>query len=69
MNPDDNFTNHELDRITDLNFNTEPSEIRQDLELLSIPAVRYLIARCDEIIAQQGELKAAAKRYLKELEE
>lgn len=68
MNNDD-FTDHELDSVCELTFNLSPSEIQKDLELMSIPVLRYLLKRCDEIIAQQHEIKTAAKRRLQELED
>jgi hypothetical protein len=65
----DDFTTRELDLITDVAFNLlESAEFQTGLEFLSIPALRYLLVRCEEVISQQEQIKAAANRRLRELE-
>jgi hypothetical protein len=69
MNPDD-FTTNELDLVCDLNFNiSDPYEVREVIELLSIPTLKYLVRSCETTISQQEALKLAARRRLAELED
>jgi hypothetical protein len=67
-NPGGEFTINEGDLITDVSFNLDLGRIPGALELLSLPALRYLQKQCDHIVARQTKIKSAIERRLQELE-
>jgi hypothetical protein len=66
--PDDELSAHEWDQLIDISLNLEPDELREAVDVLSLPALRELECMAKEVIQRQAHVLALAQNRLRALE-